>query len=403
MLGSNIYLAVSKTVHEVRMKNIAPYQLFFPLGLLNAMIAVGVWFVQTMGWFESPALLIHSKLIVGGFLWSFIIGFLMTAVPRMTGTANAHKVEYALAALLLMGLTIFAWQVDGRYFYANQIALITFLLIYAGRRILKSKKTIPVFFSHVGIAMVLALLGSYYHFIGNSTMGIHLLHVGATLLLVLGIGTRFFSFLSGLPSAFENLMSAPESSGVSVTMSRSLRVLFHVSGVLMAIFLFLAGSGMSIAYLGLTALSLVYLFVIWKIQRPSQRPSPLKYGVRIVALMIPSSFFMTWLQPGMYITWFHLLFMGCFGLITFGVAARVTLAHGSYPIDLEVRSRALWALVYFLILGILSRVFYGFSEGLWRTSWLHLAATFWVFAVGSWCWAFLPRIFKPGPQAKPSC
>lgn len=373
------------------MKNLAPYQIFFPLGILNALLAVGVWFVQSLNWFESPTILIHSKLIVGGFLWSFIVGFLMTAIPRMTGTESAHKIEYILASALLIGQSVFSWQLDARYFYTNQALLILFLIIYGGRRVLRSNKPVPVFFSHVGIAMVLALLGSYYHFIGNSLMGIHLYHVGPTLLLVLGIGTRFFSFLSGLPAAFEN------------TTSFAPRFMFHSLGVLTGVLLFCAGKGLSEAYLGLTILSVIYLFAVWKIQRPSDRPSALKYGVRIVAIMIPSSFFMSWLQPAMFVTWFHLLFIGCFGLITFAVATRVTLAHGSYSTDLEMKSSALWYLVVFLVLGIVSRVLYGFSEGLGRKSFLHLAATFWILAVLSWCWVFLPRIFKPGPQAKPSC
>lgn len=373
------------------MKNLAPYQLFFPLGILNAILAVGVWFVQKLAWFESPVLLIHSKLIAGGFLWSFIVGFLMTALPRMAGARGANWIEYVVASALLLGQTTFSWQMDARFFYANQALLILFLLIYGGRRILNSVKPMPIFFSHVCMAMALALLGSYFHFIGNSFMGLHLYHVGTILLLVLGIGTRFFSFLSGLPSVFESASSA------------GARLVFHASGILIGVLLFCAGRGVKMSYLGLGILSLVYLFKIWQIQRPSDRPSALKYGVRIVAGVIPVSFLLIWLQPSMFVTWLHLLFIGCFGLISFAVATRVTLAHGSYSLDLEMKSPALWCLVSFLVLGILSRVMYGISSGLWRTSYLHLAATFWCFAVGGWGWAFLPRIFKPGPEAKPSC
>lgn len=373
------------------MKPLAPYQVFFPLGLLNAILAIGVWFVQNLGWFESPALLIHSKLIVGGFLWSFIAGFLMTAIPRMTGTTNAHKLEYAGASTLLAGLTLFSWSVDGRYFYAIQMALIVFLIIYGGRRILKMTKPLPIFFSHVGIAMVLAFLGALSHFQGNPYMGMHLYHLGATLLLVLGIGTRFFSFLSGLPSEFESTSSPAE------------RWMFHGAGLSIAILLFIAGLGKPLAYLGLSIVSAIYLFRIWHVQRASTRLSPLTYGVRIVAAMIPMSFFMTWLNPLMFVTWFHMLFIGCFGLITFSVATRVTLAHGAYSTDIETQSSALWWLVVFIILGVVSRVLYGFTDGLWKTSCLHSAATFWILAVMSWCWAFLPRMFRLGPLAKPSC
>jgi uncharacterized protein involved in response to NO len=373
------------------MKKLAPYQIFFPLGFLNALLAVGVWFVQDLGWFSSPAIFIHSRLIVGGFLWSFITGFLMTAIPRMTGTSSAHKAEYFIAAVLLLGQTFFAWQISAKYFYANQILLIGFLVIYGGRRIVKMKKPLPVFFSHIGAAMLLAIAGSWYHFNGNSFMGIHLYHLGATLLLVLGIGTRFFSFLSGLPSDFEAATSS------------ALRWMFHASAVLICALLVLAGKGYAICYLGLALLSLVYLFGIWRVQRASTRPSALKWAVRTAAAVIPFGFFMTWLQPLMFVTWFHLMFISCFAMLTFSVATRVTLAHGSYTTDLEMKSRALGWLVGLLILGTFFRLLYGYSEGLWRISWLHSAATCWVFALLCWGWAFLPRIFKKGPQDKASC
>lgn len=374
------------------MKSIAPYQIFFPLGLFNALLAVGVWFVQDLGWFQTPAMLIHGKLIAGGFLWSFIVGFLMTAVPKMTGTPSANKIEYFFASGLFLLLMFFSWSIDPRPFYLCHALLVTFLLIFGVRRIIQKNKTVPVFFSHVAIAMLLALAGDYFHYQGNSFMGIHLYHVGTILLLVLGIGTRFFSFLSGLPSVFESVEN------------KWSRIVFHLCGILMALFLYCAGTGFSGAYLALTVVSLFYLFFIWKVQRRSDRPSALKFGVRVVALMIPLSFFLSWLMPLMFVTWFHLLFIGCFGLITFSVATRVTLAHGAYPTDLEMRSKALWWVVIFLMLGLLSRIFYGFIDDIWwKKSSLHFAATFWVIAVLIWCFSFLKKIFVAGPQSKPSC
>lgn len=374
------------------MKNLAPYQIFFPLGLFNAFLAVGVWFVHELGWFATPAMLIHAKLIAGGFLWCFIIGFLMTAIPKMTATFAAKMSEYFFSLILVIQLMIFSWSVDPKAFYLTHAMLVVFMMIFAGRRLIKANKTVPVFFSHVGLAMLLALIGDAFYFQGQSFMGIHLFHVGAILLLVLGIGTRFFSFLSGLPSVFEN------------TNDQFDRRLFHGCGLLMVILLYGAGRGFSMAYLGLSIVSLVYLFVIWKVQRKSDRPSALKYGVRIVAFVIPISFFLCWLKPDMYVAWLHLLFIGCFTLITLSVATRVTLAHGSYSTDSEMKSKTLWWVVGLLVLGTLSRVGYGFTADLWwKKSWLHSAATFWVFALAAWCYTYLKKIFVAGPQTKPSC
>jgi uncharacterized protein involved in response to NO len=371
--------------------SLAPYQVFFPLGIMSALLAVGVWLVQDLHWFSTPAVFIHSRLIAGGFIWSFISGFLMTAIPRMTGAVSARPFEYAAAGTLLGAQIISAWFMDGRWFYGINMGLVAFLLLFGGWRLIKAAKRPPVFFSHVGLAMVLALIGGAYHFRGDSMMGIHLYHVGGILLLVLGIGTRFFSFLSGLPSEFENAAGPARRWG------------FHTLGVLVALLLFACGKGFLAAYLGLSLAALVYIFLIWNVWRPSSRPSALKYGVRVVALMIPLAFFMCWLQPGFFITWLHLLFIGAFSLITFSVATRVTLAHGSYPIDLETKSGALWFFVGFLLLALAARILYGLSDGVVAKSFLHLAGTCWIVAIVGWCRAFLPRVWKSGQEAAPAC
>lgn len=373
------------------MKHLAPYQIFFPLGVLWALCAVSVWFVQDLSWFSTPTILIHSRLIMGGFLWSFITGFLMTAIPRMTGTESANKTEYVLALALILSQVLGAWRIDGRWFYGSSLALTFFLAVYGGRRILRSTKPVPVFFSHVGVAVILAFLGAYYGYKGETAMEIHLYSVGAVLLLVLGIGTRFFSFLSGLPSFFENESQTP------------FRFAFHGLALLDGALLFLAGKGFSTAYLGLAVITSLYLFFVWKVWRPSTRASALKFAVRFAACMIPSSFILCWLFPLMFVTWFHFLFIGCFALMTFSVATRVTLAHGSYPIDIETKSPALWWFVSFLGLALTSRILYGLTEGMMRKSFLYAAASFWILAILSWCISFFIRILRSGQEAKPAC
>lgn len=371
------------------MRKLAPYQIFFPIGILCSALAVGVWLVQNLGWFEAPAILIHSKLVIGGFLWSFIVGFLMTAIPKMMGTAAAKRGEVAVAILLISTQIALSWIIDGRPFYVGQILVVLFVLFFAGRRVLKRTRALPVFFSHMVLAMVLALGGAVALFQNERMMGIHLFHVGTILLLILGIGTRFFSFLSGLPSEFEGM--PPRRQGV-----------FHLLGVLVAAQLVLAGAGVRAAYLGLFVTTLLYLLLIWKVLRRSERPSSLKAAVRVVAFMIPLSFLLCWIQPVQFLAWLHLLFIGCFGLMTYAVATRVTLAHGAYSTDLEIRSRGLWVFVALLSLSAITRMLYGVIEGPVRVHLLHLAAAFWLLAVGCWCYSFAKRIIVPGDQVQ-SC
>lgn len=385
-------------------KNLAPYQIFFPFGVFSALIAVGVWNVQTLGWFAAPALFVHSRLIAGGFLWSFIVGFLMTAIPRMTGTEPAKRLETLAAMVLMLVLFGSSWLVESQPFYGTVAAINIFLVFYAGQRLLRSVKRVPVFFSHVGLGLVASLLGAFFYFEGDSFKGLHLFHVGSVLLLVLGIGARFYSFLSGLPSDFE---SAP----------RWQHNIFHGLGVLTGTFLFLAGSGSHLAYLGLTAVSVIYLVFVWRIQRPANRVSPLRWAVQAVAWMIPLSFALCWLQPSLIVTWLHLIFLGSFAMITFSVSTRVILAHGSYPLEMELSSKVsetdravdtsvstpLKWLVLFLLAALVARVGYGLANGVWRTVFLHLSTACWFLAVGGWMKACFAKIFVSGPLKKPGC
>lgn len=369
----------------------SPLPDFFPLGVLCALFGAGIWLFQDI-LFSAPILSIHSRTMAGGFLWSFIVGFLMTAVPRMSGTESASWWEIFFSLGLILIQIFQAWLIDQKFFFVTGALLVLFLAFYGGRRLSKSKVKLPIFFSHIGLAFLMALLGCYAYASGESSLGMVCYFVGPILLLIMGIGTRFFSFLSGLPSEFEN------------SKNRFKIPLFHLSGIVMVLFLVLAGLGFEWAYLGLFFLSLFYLVFIWRIFRRSDRPSPPNYGARIVATSIPLSFFLCWLVPDMQITWFHLLFVGCFSLLNFSVATRVTLAHGAYPIDLELKTPVLWGLIVLTLLSLGFRVSLDlFGRGGVGIHLLHLAVLFWIGAILSWCYSFFLRIFKPGSLDRPSC
>lgn len=377
------------------MKNVDPYRVFFPIGLLNAFLAVGVWFLRDLPWLSAPALFIHGKLIAGGFLWAFITGFLMTAVPKMTGASPASRIEFLIPLGAMAAMLATAWGIDPRPFYFSHLLLVLFLISFVARRHITSNRPAPIFFSHIGLALLLAAAGDVYHAQGYSSMGVMLLQVGAVLLLVLGIGTRFFSFLTGIPSIFES------------TTQKLPRYAFHTCGVLVAGSLWLAGEGYLWAYAVLSILALVYLFVFWKVQRKSERHTALRYAMTTVATMIPMSFALSWLLPQQFLTWLHLLFIGCFGLITFSVATRVTLSHGAFPVDIEMKSKALWWVVGCIVLAALTRLGYGITtDAWWQKSWMHTAAGFWVAAATIWTVVFLKKILylnkvQPTFLAKP--
>lgn len=373
-----------------RVQQVDPYRVFFPIGVLSSLIGVGIWLFQDFE-FASSLTAIHSKLMMGGFLWCFIIGFLMTAIPKMSKTKSASLIEIASALVIISMQIIFSWQVEHRFYFGTNALLIVFIIVYAGRRLIQMTTKPPVFFSHIGLGLLAALLGCYFYATNQFSVGLLLYYVAPVLLLVLGIGTRFFSFLSGLPSEFETSTSKP------------LRLFFHCSAVGVLLLLYLAGIGFHLAYLGMAFLSTSYVFLIWKVQRASDRLSTLKYAVRFVAAMIPLSFLLIWIQPVFLVTWLHLLFVGCFSLLTYSVATRVTLAHGSYSLDLETRSRSLLIFFICICLALFFRLAYGLNFSASRQILLNIAISLWLLAVIIWSYSFLPKMLIRGSENKPSC
>lgn len=375
------------------MRRVAPYQIFFPIGIFSALVAVAVWLFRDAGWFENPVLLIHSRLIFGGFLWSFITGFLLTAVPRISGRETASWLEIDLGLALITVQLLSAWKSSGeREFYGAGLALGAFLLLFALKRFLRSARPLPVFVSHVGLGLLMALAGACAHLAGRPFLGLHLFEVGSVLLLVLGLGARFFSFLSGLPSSFE-LEKRP-------ARHRS----FHALGLTTCVFLFLAGEGARYAYFGLSLVTSLYVLFVWQAGRKSTRPSALKIGARVAAAALPFCFLLAGLFPALYIVWFHILFIGCFAIMAFSVATRVILAHGSYPIELETKTPALGFFIGLFCLALASRVLYGLAPGVvTRDLLLHVAMFSWILGVTVWSSSFLVRVWTPGREKKPAC
>src|SRR5690606_39790595 len=63
------------------------------LGLLFSIWAAAVWVLFGLGAKTPYPGRLHADLMIGGFLFLFSAGFLMTAVPRFTGAMNVTRIE----------------------------------------------------------------------------------------------------------------------------------------------------------------------------------------------------------------------------------------------------------------------------------------------------------------------
>ena len=63
-----------------------PYRIFFPLGVLLGTAGVSIWLLYWLGLTAGYSGRAHAFVQIEGFLYAFIAGFLLTAIPRFTGT-----------------------------------------------------------------------------------------------------------------------------------------------------------------------------------------------------------------------------------------------------------------------------------------------------------------------------
>ena len=78
----------------------SPYRIFFSVGLLLGIASIGIWAffafgTESLGFYPGFH---HVFGVVSLFLGSFIVGFLLTALPRFTATNPANAIlVYAIS------------------------------------------------------------------------------------------------------------------------------------------------------------------------------------------------------------------------------------------------------------------------------------------------------------------
>ena len=173
-----------------------PYRVFFPLGLVFGLAGVAIWPLYSFGVTATYSGRSHTLVQIFGFLYAFIAGFLLTAVPRFTGTRPPARVTQVVLAALL---TVAVVASELRAFAVGTAAFVVahaMLLTLVGRRVVRRQQSPPPTFVQIGLALVAGAAGAVlmsavaFELIPASwdLLGKRLLTEGMVMLLVLGVG-----------------------------------------------------------------------------------------------------------------------------------------------------------------------------------------------------------------------
>lgn len=331
-----------------------PYKLHFPMGLLSAIISALLWLFHQQQWLNFYPRNAHANLMFFGFLWSFICGFLMTAIPRMTKTDIPNKLEILLSGLfvpaqLLLNLNNMIYQSANLF-----LAQLLFLIVFIGSRFVIRKQIPFEGFIFLPFALLSATIAPIVHLLNIpiSFSNIYLLSGQAfTLNLILGLGSRLVPMLSRVPSAI-----SPELAG-----NNKKRLEFLILAITLNISF--VGEFLNIIQPSYQLRALVCLFIAIKHFKILHKPMTRSYvgiGLRTAVWMLILGYtllsFVSVENQAQWLGLQHLVFIAGFSLLTFMVATRVTLAHAGQSLDYEKSVKLLLPTIILFLLAAVIRL-----------------------------------------------
>lgn len=374
-----------------------PYRLLFPLGIVLAWVGVGKWFLLAaagLGTFASAG---HAITQIQGFLMCFAGGFLLTAIPRRTGSEPASAGLVAVAALAPVVTTVSA---NLGAFAVSQLAWLTLvvgLVAFAVRRLRGgggARRRPPNAFVWIPVSFLLGLVGTVLmalRALGPDWMRVHdvgkdLLVQGLFLGLILGVGALVFPLITreeGPPD------------GTPSPADRRARLLHLAAG------LGLAGTFVVERWLdarlglGLRAtITASVLLCAARLATPPQVPGLHRWVVWLGAWCVPVGLALAAALPvAQRLAALHVMFIGGFAALALAVGVHVMLSHADDEAPLGGRPWQVTLLALLLAVSVGARlVMFNDPARLW--TWLAVSSGAFLAATLAWAALAVPRLLR---------
>lgn len=377
-----------------------PFRVFFPLGMLLGIVGVALWPLYETGLSKTYPLEAHIRLMSYGFLGSFVIGFLLTAGPRLLSCPQPPKsiIQGQLALTLIISITsVVSPSIADACFLLQSLSLLALSALGFTRR-----KDLPPPGFLLGITGILcAALGSYFLLqisLGKGGSNSYplsriLLFQAFPALPLVGIGAFFFPKLTG--SA--NPHNLPENPSPSLPwLKRAVWSVATASLFLATIPLELKGQA-SLAY-GLRAVSLaLYIFIETPVFKQLRNANSQHRSLVLCCFSLLASFTLVAIFPAYRVAALHLFFIaGLTGAILL-VSTRVIFGHsGNFQLAKRSGRPLLISLALLCAAGTI-RLLADFTLQI-RTYELIAASLLWLVVSFFWLRYVAPKSTVPDPD-----
>ncbi len=340
-----------------------PFRLFFPLGIIWLLFGILFWPLAVyFPHLNHHTPQFHVQLMILGFMLSFIVGFLGTALPRFTQTKHFTPME------LFLILAPYSMILHGIFNHKDRITYFAFLvliLVFLSRllsRFLQKKRMPPPSFIYIPVAflcmMIVGILQLQHTL--NPITDPHLLQLSRllfsqaiVLLLLMGIGSFLIKSILGWADPL------PQNPGDTIpTFKFNKKIYFHLLCALFLLLSYFIEVWLHI-FLGRVLRTFIVSFVLTYEIKVHKIPASGKltaHTLRTSLILLMLGMWGQLLAPDRYYLPFaHLIFYGGFLLSTLSVATRVILSHCGYAHLLNQRYLPYSIACTFILLGLLGR------------------------------------------------
>lgn len=375
------------------MKAPDPYRVLFPIGLAWGLIGAGLWPIHALGLIAWPGVA-HRMLMIQGFELSFVLGFLLTAIPGFTQGERCRPAELAVASLgaLTFGLAVLA----GRAVIAQAAFVLSVLLLISAvaRRVSRRGARPPIEMGFVAFGLLLGVAGGVMLLAASAGLpepaprfGERLVSLGMVLSMVLGVGGLLVPVFAGM----RDPLVIP---GVAGPHDRPGRRVLYAALIGVFALAFLAewtGRPRLGGFLRAVAATVVCMLV-WKLWRlPGRRLLP-AYVLWSSGWLVLAGLWLIALVPAFTLGALHLVFIGGFAFLTLGIGTRVVVAHGHHPHSDEARVISPVVVGTFAV-ALLTRLAAECMPAR-ATAWLGISGAVWMLGWLLWARRALPRILS---------
>lgn len=377
-----------------------PFRLLFPLGTLLGLVGVLLWPAWFYGGLEAWPVVPHARIMIQGFLGSFVVGFLGTALPRML---EVPKIGLIVSGTLAAGLLLLSGLHLAGQVIAGDVVFLLLLGGYLGLlvgRFRHRRDTPPPGFVLVALGMACGLAGTLLLILtalpetglhpAAHTLGRLLLYQGFLLLPIMGIGAFLLPRFFGLP----NRHDFPESLRLPPGWLRRAGFAGACGAVVLVSFGFEAAGWFRTGYGLRAAAVLAYFFREVPVHQARFSRGSLAFALRLALFSIPLGYAAMAFAPVWQGALIHIVFVTGFSLLTFTVASRVILGHSGQSELFVRRLVPVLALTVLLTAAMLTRVTADWMQDL-RLSHYAYAALAWAAGVVVWAVAILPSVRRP--------